>query len=488
MIPYLLALVWWRDRVPDGLNNDAVEEALRGLYLVGEHRVEVMTFAIGHSAETLYLYIIGLTATILGPTTLAIQLPSWAFALATIWLLCLAARRLEECSPLWVPVLLGTSSVWLFHYARSGLRAITSAFFLLLLWLLLERTERIKTARWTALLAGAVLGLSLYAYTSCRVLPIIFLVYAGLRLLSEPQARCELLGRYVMVIVGALIASLPNLFFLIGHPQEFFARGNYVVPRQIGVMAEGLLWSFLFPFYYPTNLTAIPADLIFDADCVSNGLVLAELNPIHIIVALACVAGLAHASRVWRKPGVLFLLVAWLAGTLTLGIAGPSLTRLLLLLPVYLLLAGLGIAEGIRRWPHVRHLFLGMLMLTLGTHAYRYFSEVRNSPRSRLCASRYATPIGKRAEALAAQNQRIICVVSKDASTIHYLTHTYANDVRVTEFYARSPVIGEIPLAEFKPAVLLIEQNRAFADFVASLRGHPATQNDRFLEVDLRKP
>ncbi len=488
IIPYLSALVWWRDSVPDGLNNDAVEEALRGLYLVGERKFEVMTFVIGHSAETLYLYLVGLAATWLGPTTLAIQLPSWAFALATIWLLCLAARRLEAALPLWVPLLLGVSSVWLFHYARSGLRAISSAFFFLLFGLLLERAERLKEERWTALLAGAALGLSLYAYTSCRLLPLIFLFYAGLRLALERQARRALLGCYGKVIVGGLMVSIPNLLFLLSHPQEFFARGNYSMPQEISVIALGPFWSFLIPFYFPYHLTSEFYQIVYATDSVSNGLVIAGLNPVHPIVAVAFLAGLIQACRVWRKPGALFLLIAWLVETMALGIAGPSLTRFLMLLPVYLLLASLGIAEGLRRWPRARALFIVLLLLALGTHAYRYFTVVESSLYSKFYASMFATPMGKRAAALAAENQRVICVVSKDANIIRYLTHMRASNVRVTEFYFRPLVAKEIPLAEFKPTILLIEKNRAFADFTATLRGNSLTQNERFVEIALPKP
>jgi hypothetical protein len=48
-------LVYARDQVPPGLNNDATQEALRGIRLVEEHHWEVVTASLGNSAETLYL-------------------------------------------------------------------------------------------------------------------------------------------------------------------------------------------------------------------------------------------------------------------------------------------------------------------------------------------------------------------------------------------------------------------------------------------------
>jgi len=44
------------------MNNDVAEEALRGLYLVEGRHIEPMTFAVGNSAETLYLYLVGAAA------------------------------------------------------------------------------------------------------------------------------------------------------------------------------------------------------------------------------------------------------------------------------------------------------------------------------------------------------------------------------------------------------------------------------------------
>src|SRR5262245_13337174 len=55
LVIYALALLYARETVPAGMNNDVAEEALRGVYLVEGHHFEVITFSIGNSAETLYL-------------------------------------------------------------------------------------------------------------------------------------------------------------------------------------------------------------------------------------------------------------------------------------------------------------------------------------------------------------------------------------------------------------------------------------------------
>ena len=55
---YAAALLYAQGRTPPGLNNNVAEEALRAIYLVQGHHFEVIAFAVGRSAETLYLYLV----------------------------------------------------------------------------------------------------------------------------------------------------------------------------------------------------------------------------------------------------------------------------------------------------------------------------------------------------------------------------------------------------------------------------------------------
>jgi hypothetical protein len=66
LLVYLAALAFRRDAVPAGLCNDTAEEALRGAILLAERRLEPITSVLGNSAETLYLYLLGLSAGLLG--------------------------------------------------------------------------------------------------------------------------------------------------------------------------------------------------------------------------------------------------------------------------------------------------------------------------------------------------------------------------------------------------------------------------------------
>ena len=460
---YTVALTYHRDLAPPGLSNDVAEEALRGIYLVEGHHFEVMTFSLGHSAETLYLYLVGAAAHWFAPTTLALQAVSWVFGLACIGMIWKLAERCVEGVPAWLPVLTAAASIWLFHYARSGLRAIAAPFFLAAFALLLDQAERLPLNRMVGLAAGAVLGLSLYGYTSARILPIAFAAYAGFRLIRQPKNRTVLLRLYGAMTAGALVVSVPNLIFLVQQPKEFLARGNYVLTATGGDQAANAAWTFLMPFYYPDVFRNIFGPHFF-SDGVSAGLVSLGLNPIHWIFAIALVAGVWEARRMLDRPVVLFLLAAWITAVVTLGIAGPSLTRLLVIVPAYLVFVVAGFT-----WLMKRHAKLWMVVLVLVLwvgvgDAYTYFSGAAGSQEFFGAA---ATPIGQKAASLAAQGLKVVCVVSKDASVVRYLIHRQSQRVRVTEFYEREPDAAEVPFQEFQPDALLIEAIPSFQGFAA---------------------
>ncbi len=477
---YCSALALWCDQIPQGVHNDTVEEAQRGMYLVEGRHLEVITFAVGNSAETLYLYLVGAAIALLGPTTLAIQIVSWTFAAACIVLGAALVRRLQPALPVWVPVLLFTSSLWLFHYARAGLRAIAAPVVLLALCLLLDRAERTPAARTAALGAGAILGLGVYAYTSCRVLPLVWIVYAATRLLraraqpespptplpppGSPLPRLSLAHCYAYILLGTFILSIPNLLFFLAAPGKFLFRGSYVIRGGPTDWAGHVFWTFLLPFHYPDiyRLAVGPAHF---TDGVSTSLKLAGLNPIHPIVAVAFVIGLSRAWRRRAEAVPFFLLCTWALGSLLLGFSGPSLTRLLILLPVYLVFAALGLAAVLERFPRLRPVCAALLVVVLAWTAYRYFVTFARSAEAQYVYSQAATPIGVRAAELAAQGARVLCVVAKDFNTVRYLTHDHTDSVRVVEFYRKPLDPRRLPLEELQPHVLLLERNARFATF-----------------------
>jgi len=482
---YAAALMYQRDSVPSGMNNDVAEEALRGLYLIEGHHFEVLTFSVGNSAETLYLYMVGLAAHILGPGTLAIQMVGWAFGLAIVWLIWKLVERLDFTIPPWVPLLTAACSLWLFHYARNGLRAISAPLFLAAFALLLDRAERHSTALNAPFLAGIVLGLSLYGYTSARALPLAFLAYATYRILRHAAPRPELLRRYGAVLAGSFVSSIPNLLFFLRHPKEFLTRGDYVMTGGAADYAANLFWSILFPFYYSDHYRHIRAGQ-YISDGVAAGLTSAGHDPLPVVFAIALVLGVWQGRRLLDRPIAAFLVACWVVGTLSLGIAGPSPTRLLLLLPVYLVFVCVGFGWALQKWPKFRIPGAAVLLAAGAVSGYTYFSGARQGPDYRICYDPGPVAIGERAAALAAQGNRVMCVVGRDFSVVNYLTHSNSANVKIVEFFARPFDPSLIPFREFRPNVLLIQGSDKFRAFAARFPAEwRAGRDQRYYELKL---
>jgi Dolichyl-phosphate-mannose-protein mannosyltransferase len=480
---YIAALAYAHGRVPPGLNNDVAEEALRGIYLVQGKHFEVLTLAIGNSAETLYLYVLGFATQLFGTTALAIQIASSLAALALVWLVWKLVARVQDGTPAWMPVLLASCSIWLFHYACSGLRAISAPVFTALFALLLDRVERQPPDRRSQLICGGVLGLSIYAYTSTRVLPIAFVAYAVFRLIATRNGRITSLRRYAAVAAGAFLVSIPNLIFAIHQPREFLSRGNYVFLGSFADRVANTIWTILLPFYYPDSYRHVHGKG-FDFDGVGAGLTSTGQSPIHIVYAIGLAIGLWQIKRWIGQPVIVFLIAVWITAVLSLGIAGPSPTRMLILLPGYLVFAALGFGWLVTSRPTLTIPVLLLILWAGIGDGYWYLAGKGRTPEYSLCFNPAATAIGETAASMSAQGQRVLSIVSRDANVVNYLTHDVADRTKTVEFYGRPIEPSQIPLDQFHPNALLIENNAAFNAFTAQFpREWLAGANDNFYYV-----
>jgi hypothetical protein len=202
-------------------------------------------------------------------------------------------------------------------------------------------------------------------------------------------------------------------------------------------------------------------------------------NPVHPICAAALLFSLSQIRRFIEKPVFVFLLSAWLTATLTLGIAGPNFTRFLVLLPVFLVLSALGIGHLLRNFPKMRIAFVVVMLGVVCSEGYAYLLRTDKSFEFSVFFSPVATPLGKRAEQLAAKGDRVLCVVSRDANVVNFLAYDQRARIKVIEFFTRPLDPSQIPFNEFQPDDLLIEKNDRFRPFTSRfpanwLVGHDA--------------
>ena len=120
-----------------------------------------------------------------------------------------------------------TVSHYHIHMSRIGLNNIWDGFFAAAavagLWYGWKSGRRLGF-----ITAGLALGLGQYFYVSIRIVPVLFLVWAGVALVAQRQ---RFLARLPGLILSAFIAAvifLPLGFFYAGHPDQFASRMRFV--------------------------------------------------------------------------------------------------------------------------------------------------------------------------------------------------------------------------------------------------------------------
>jgi hypothetical protein len=459
-------------RVPAGLEGGAAVEALRGVHLIVRRRLEVLSFAIGPSAETLWLYIVGASVKLLGPQWFSVVLPSILAAAAVVVLTVLVSLQLDPEAPPAIPFLLSAGSVWLFHYGEVGLRAISAPLFFTLAVLAVHAASSEGVPPYRKVLAGAVLGLSVYAYSSCRVLALAWLLFAAARELRKPRAVRSFRAALGPTLIGAAVVSIPNFLFFLRNPDDFLFRGYYVYRGGWVWKAVNVFWTALLPFHHPRFYTEwLGPGHNFDATAVT--LTGAGVHPVDPMTAVAFAGGLILALRGPRPAGLSYVLWTLGTGTLLLGISGPSLTRLLLLQPAYVLLAALAFSHAWRHWPRARAALAPALLVpgALGAMQYAW-----TFGRSTVAQAEYLpemNAMSARARDLADADPalRVLLVARRGKDIAKFYNYRHIERIWLIEGprSATGPEAVLDAIRRFRPGVVLVERAGSLAGVAASL-------------------
>jgi hypothetical protein len=454
-------------RVPPGVAADPVIEALRGLRLVLLRRFEVLTVAIGPSAETLWLYVTGASVAALGPTRTALLVPSILAATATLVLVAALLRRIRPELPIGIALLVPASSLWLFHSGEVGLRASAAPLVLLgACFLLDDRAERDVADRPFA--AGALLGLGIYAYSACRLLPIVWVLHFALRWRRTPAARPALRREAKRLLLGFTLVSIPNLLFLLRAPGLLLDRGYYVSRGTLLDKLGNVLATFLLPFIYPDRYRVwIGPGHVFDVTGVA--LTASGLDPFDLVAGPLAVLGLLAWRRGKEPASLSFLFVTWAAGGVLLGLYGPSLTRLLILLPAWLVFAALGCNALLARAPRLKVPLGALLVLSLCLQARAWVYTFGRSDSAASYFHEAATAMAERARDLTTEGKRVIVVSRTGRDVFKYFCWQHIEHVFHAAMPEGTPRGDDVPLAGFAADVVLVEHTPALDGWGAAL-------------------
>jgi 4-amino-4-deoxy-L-arabinose transferase-like glycosyltransferase len=335
--------LWGLGDVPPGLAHDEVANWLIARDILGGHHAIYFTAAYGH--EPLYQYAQALAVALFGDNWLGLRWPSAAFGLLSIVAIYILIRRLFGVSVALLTAAWLAMSFWPLFYARVAVRAIMlpftaalAAYFLLRTGVQsVRRTAPPEIANW--LLAGLLLGLSLYTYMASRILPAIiisFLVYFFLIRSPNPFPWFSV----AVFLLTATLVSTPLVAWLMTHPGAEYRITE--IQEPLNRMLDGdlsLVWQNLIAnlkFFTlagdPWPRQNIPGRPVF-ADLVST---------------MLFYLGLLTSLWRWRDRRHGFLLI-WLIGSLAPSVAtsvAPSSIRDILGLVVVFVFPALALVEA----------------------------------------------------------------------------------------------------------------------------------------------
>lgn len=210
--------VWQLNDVPPGLHHDEViigqvaKDILRGNFAI--------YFTAGYGHEPLYHYLVAGFFAALGASAFALRLTSVFVAILGLAVAYRFTRRLFSPGVAVGMLAWMSISLWPMFFARLGLRSITLPLLTTLTAYFLWRA--IHAARMSNyVIAGTLLGLSVYTYQASRVFPVIFAVFFVYLMVTHSS----------LVIAPQLAGKRDSLF--VRRVGAFFAAALFVAAPLI---------------------------------------------------------------------------------------------------------------------------------------------------------------------------------------------------------------------------------------------------------------
>jgi 4-amino-4-deoxy-L-arabinose transferase-like glycosyltransferase len=264
--------------------------------------------------EALWMWLLAAVFGVAGVGTLQIRLLAACIGLLTVAAVWWAARELfsadgEEAAPQ-LALLSAAALATLFvhvHFSRDGYRLLTQPLIGSLAVGALWRGLRGKQAAWFVV-AGALLGLSMYTYAAARFYVLLWVVFLPVAwLLARSRSDSRLYGRYPWLAGMAVAAGL--VFLPMG--LHLTSALHLTVGRASEVSVfnptwnQGHPWLALFDSTW-RNLAGLVWQGTQDRHWNIPGRPLLDALTIPLFLL-----GIALALRRWRRPAYLFLLL-WL--------------------------------------------------------------------------------------------------------------------------------------------------------------------------------
>ncbi len=332
-----LLRLWAIGELPPGLYHDEAAEGIDALRILQQGDRPVF-LPSNNGREPGFAYAVALAYAFIGPGALGLRLAASLLGVLTIPATYLWSREAFGPRVGLMTGLLLALSPWHIHLSRVGLRPVILPLFEALAFYLLWRAIRRREGIYMWLLAGAVLGITLYTYMPARLLLPLALLPATACFLNRRWSWRERAGGPLLLAVGVLIIAAPLGTYFWQHPEDFVERAQQVsVMNAIRAGADPAE-------EFGRNLRAIAGMFSISGDT----------NPRHNLpgkpifdpfLSAAALMGLAVAVTRLRRLEYATLLL-WLLialGPAIISDSAPHFLRAAGLLPALLALPALGI-------------------------------------------------------------------------------------------------------------------------------------------------
>ncbi len=302
-------------------------------------------FALWENFGALYLQAMNLVLRLFGTTLYAVRfLPAVSGVLAVPALYLLARYIAGRRVALIAAILLAISHTHI-HFSRIGSVGYIHASWLVPLELYFLLSGLDKRSSWRTAIAGILLAIHFSVYLTAQIITGMLIIYMLLALLLLRSWFLPALRQAAVFWGGFLIMLLPQLYFILRNPNEFFNRLSENGTFQTGWLAETMTTTgqsavqvligrvahaFLSLIYYPSiDFYGSPSPTL------------------GLIAAVLFMFGLGLALWLTRSPKFLLLNGYFWAATVSIGIFAipPSADtyRMLIALPPAMILAALGL-------------------------------------------------------------------------------------------------------------------------------------------------
>ncbi|HUX86259.1 MAG TPA: glycosyltransferase family 39 protein, partial [Chloroflexota bacterium] len=335
--------------VPRGVLYDEAYNGVDALKILSGWRP--IFLPANNGREALFQYLQAFAIGLAGQSDWALRLPSVVCGLLTLPVSYVLMRRLfgprvALLGSAWLAV-----SFWHVMYSRIGLRTImlplvlAAAYYFL--WLGFDRTAATDRPAasaglvWFAL-GGAILGVSLYTYTTARFAPLVVLVFAGYLALFHRSLFVRAFPGFVVAAVTAFLVFAPEGLYFLQHRADFVMRAQEVSVFNRGLDASMHLQStgeaLLFSTVHSLGMFTFHGDDQWDRD-IPGRPVFDPLSSVFLVLGLVL---LIRRSREPRSAFVLIWLVIMLLPSILSVRNVPNFLRVTGLIPALFALPALG--------------------------------------------------------------------------------------------------------------------------------------------------